>query len=76
MRWRGMNFDVIDYLLKPIAFDRFLNRHKRHQSIIQPSSKPEVKAEAAPQNDFLSDFIFVKTEHKIQKVYLNDIPVY
>ena len=26
-----------------------------------------------PQSDFLSDFIFVKSEHKIQKVYLRDI---
>src|SRR5580693_2273918 len=69
----GYELDVIDYLLKPIAFDRFFKSVQKAQSIIQPSAKPEIKIEAAPQSDFLSDFIFVKTEHKIQKVYLNDI---
>src|ERR1700709_2851698 len=69
----GYELDVIDYLLKPIAFDRFFKEAQKAQAPIQPSSKPEIKQEAPPQNDFLSDFIFVKTEHKIQKVYLNDI---
>ncbi len=69
----GYELDVIDYLLKPIAFDRFFKSVQKAQSIIQPSAKQEVKVEAAQQSDFLSDFIFVKTEHKIQKVYLNDI---
>src|ERR1700743_2843502 len=69
----GYELDVIDYLLKPIAFDRFFKASQKAQAIIQPSAKTEVKVEATPQSDFLSDFIFVKTEHKIQKVYLNDI---
>jgi len=70
----GYELDVIDYLLKPIAFDRFFKSVQKAQTIIQPSAKPEVKQETSnAQNDFLSDFIFVKTEHKIQKVYLNDI---
>jgi DNA-binding LytR/AlgR family response regulator len=69
----GYELDVIDYLLKPIAFDRFFKSVQKAQSIIQPSAKTEIKTEATPQTDFLSDFIFVKTEHKIQKVYLNDI---
>jgi two-component system LytT family response regulator len=69
----GYELDVIDYLLKPIAFDRFFKAVQKAQTIIQPSAKPEIKTETSPQSDFLSDFIFVKTEHKIQKVYLNDI---
>jgi two-component system LytT family response regulator len=69
----GYELDVIDYLLKPIAFDRFFKSVQKAQSIIQPSTKPEIKTETTSQTDFLSDFIFVKTEHKIQKVYLNDI---
>src|SRR6202012_5880432 len=70
----GYELDVIDYLLKPIAFDRFFKSVQKAQSIIQPAAKAELKNEPPQQNnDFLSDFIFVKTEHKIQKVYLNDI---
>ncbi len=69
----GYELDVIDYLLKPIAFDRFFKATQKAQSIIQPSAKTETKVETTQQTDFLSDFIFVKTEHKIQKVYLKDI---
>ncbi|MGN6395452.1 MAG: LytR/AlgR family response regulator transcription factor [Mucilaginibacter sp.] len=74
----GYELDVIDYLLKPIAFDRFFKSVQKAQSVSQPTAVP-VQPEPVqqqfqqPQNDFLSDFIFVKTEHKIQKVYLNDI---
>jgi two-component system, LytTR family, response regulator len=70
----GYELDVIDYLLKPIAFDRFYKAAQKAQSILQPSASP-AQAELAqqPQQSLLSDFIFVKTEHKIQKVYLNDI---
>ena len=71
----GYDLDVIDYLLKPIAFDRFFKSVQKAQTVLQPAaiaaSKP---VESTPaQQDFLSDFIFVKTEHKIQKMYLNDI---
>ncbi len=69
----GYELDVIDYLLKPIAFDRFFKSVQKAQAVIQPTAKTELKQETASQSDFLSDFIFVKTEHKIQKVYLNDI---
>jgi len=73
----GYELDVVDYLLKPIAFDRFFKSVQKAQSIIQPvQTKPQqvvVQAEPVQQDDFSTDFIFVKTEHKIQKVYLHDI---
>jgi len=72
----GYELDVIDYLLKPIAFDRFFKSVQKAQGVLQPAAAPvqtEVVQVQQQQNDFLSDFIFVKTEHKIQKVYLNDI---
>jgi len=72
----GYELDVVDYLLKPIAFDRFYKSVQKVQQIINPSATGAVAIKEEPavqQTDFLSDFIFVKTEHKIQKVYLNDI---
>src|SRR6187402_504271 len=74
----GYELDVVDYLLKPIAFDRFFKSAQKAQGIIQPSVKQAVVAEPAQQiqqqqQDFLSDFIFVKSEYKIQKVYLHQI---
>ena len=71
----GYELDVVDYLLKPIAFDRFYKAAQKAQGIIKPALAPA--ADPAPQvqqqQDFMSDFIFVKSEHKIQKVYLHDI---
>ena len=68
----GYELDVVDYLLKPIAFDRFFKSVQKAQTIIQPVAKT-IMAEPVQQDDFSTDFIFVKTEHKIQKVYLHDI---
>ena len=66
----GYELDVVDYLLKPIAFDRF---YKAAQKVLQNHgnghSAPQEQASAANSHGF----IFVKTEHKIQKIYLDDI---
>jgi len=74
----GYELDVVDYLLKPIAFDRFFKAAQKAQGIISPNAKPptpEPVAQIQPQQqtDFSSDFIFVKSEYKIQKVYLHQI---
>jgi len=74
----GYELDVVDYLLKPIAFDRFFKSAQKAQAIIHPTAKQATPIEqpiqqTQPQNDFMSDFIFVKSEHKIQKVYLHQI---
>ncbi len=72
----GYELDVVDYLLKPIAFDRFYKSVQKAQSVINPVASAPSSAPAipeAPQKDLQNDFIFVKTEYKIQKVYLHDI---
>jgi len=73
----GYELDVVDYLLKPIAFDRFFKAAQKAQGIIQPSVKQPVAEPVQQiqqqQQDFSSDFIFVKSEYKIQKVYLHQI---
>ena len=76
----GYELDVVDYLLKPIAFDRFFKAAQKAQGIIQPAITPQVAEQQVqqiqpqqPQQDFMNDFIFVKSEYKIQKVYLHQI---
>lgn len=67
----GYELDVIDYLLKPIAFDRF---YKAAQKVLQQRQNSSPITLPAPIiHPQAHNFIFVKTEHKIQKIYLDDI---
>jgi len=66
----GYDLDVVDYLLKPIAFDRF---YKAAQKVLQSSGNTNSSAPEVLSVQKNHDFIFVKTEHKIQKIYLDDI---
>lgn len=71
------DLNVSDYLLKPIAFDRFYkavekvhNQFQKAEPIAVHIPEPVAAPIAAP---IAQDFIFVKTEHKIQKIQLDDI---
>jgi two-component system LytT family response regulator len=71
------DLNVSDYLLKPIAFDRFYkavekvrNQHQKQESA---AATPIPEPVVSPTNAPIQDFIFVKTEHKIQKIELDDI---
>lgn len=70
---KGYELEVYDYLLKPFSFDRFLqtvNRifDKENAVSTEPAhASMEVSAHERP------DFIFVKTEYRIQKINLSDI---
>ena len=71
------DLNVSDYLLKPIAFDRFYkavekvrNQHQKQDSPVVVVPEPVV---APAVTTAIQDFIFVKTEHKIQKIELDDI---
>ena len=66
----GYELDVVDYLLKPIAFDRF---YKAAQKVLQNSGNTNSLAPEVLPAQKNHDFIFVKAEHKIQKIYLDDI---
>jgi two-component system, LytTR family, response regulator len=69
----GYDLDVVDYLLKPIAFDRF---YKAVHKVLQSHSSPITPVPASEPSQVsvaANNFIFVKTEHKIQKIYLDDI---
>jgi len=61
----GYEHDIIDYLLKPITFDRFLIATNKTKSRLQ--TIPSISPINTP------DYIFVKTEYRLQKVALANI---
>jgi two-component system, LytTR family, response regulator len=67
----GFELDVVDYLLKPIRFDRFLravNKVFPHSQDSEVSGPVEVK-----EIKFASPFIYVRVDRKMVKVLLDDI---
>lgn len=66
----GFNLDVIDYVLKPISFERFLKAshkawdyYKSKQALLDSTTKPEAKA----------DYIFIHADYSLMKIMLEDI---
>lgn len=59
---KGYELQITDYLLKPFTFNRFLQAVNKAQDNIAHRT-----ADAAPE------FIFVKTENRLEKVMLNEI---
>jgi DNA-binding LytR/AlgR family response regulator len=68
------NLNAVDYLLKPIVFERFLKAVNKAYSIFSRNPISETqKAINHPENTTDDDFIFVKSEYKTLKIKLNDI---
>jgi len=68
----GYEHDVIDYLLKPVSFERFYRAaEKARVSIL--GTGPLNSVTPVLQTAKEVEYIFVKTEHRLQKVNLQDI---
>ncbi|AZJ34962.1 LytTR family DNA-binding domain-containing protein [Tenacibaculum singaporense] len=63
----GFNLNVIDYLLKPIAFNRFL---QAIQKVLNPTNA-SIKISQKEENN--KDFMFVRADRKMVKINFNDI---
>ena len=64
------DFDVVDYLLKPISFDRFLIAVEKAK---QRQAAPEVPQTTPPNLVPSNTYIFVKTGFKTQKIDFDSI---
>lgn len=64
----GYSLNVIDYLLKPIPFNRFVSATSKAYDYINMVKSSKQSSFPAQQ-----EFIFIKTEYKIVKVDLDDI---
>ena len=59
---KGFDLQVTDYLLKPYTFERFVQAVDRAQNNLLKNEKAKEK-----------NFIFVKTEYRLEKILLNEI---
>lgn len=64
----GFNLKAVDYLLKPIAFDRFLEAVNRFLELEKPSQLDVVSEETIS-----SDFFFVRSDRKMVRINFDDI---
>ncbi len=62
----GFDLNVTDYLLKPIAFERFLQA-------IQKASFPNLNTKPFKHNQNKKDFMFVRANRKMVKINFKDI---
>ncbi len=67
---KGFDLDVCDYLLKPYSFERFIKAVSRAYEHANSSiDHPHIHQ----VNNEKRDYIFLKTEHRIERVLLNNI---
>lgn len=64
------DLNAIDYLLKPIAFDRFLIAINKFKERFPQNESTEDNNPKLPNQ---TSFFFIKTEYKIVKVFYDDI---
>ncbi|MFC0186398.1 DNA-binding response regulator, LytR/AlgR family [Pseudarcicella hirudinis] len=74
----GYELDVLDYLLKPITFERFLKAVEKASQRLSQSVSPVIVQEKIVKEISLSSegtqpFIFVKDGTKLVKIRLNEI---
>ncbi|PKB16159.1 LytTR family DNA-binding domain-containing protein [Flavobacterium sp. 5] len=68
----GFNLGAVDYLVKPIPFNRFLKAVLRAQQIFAPKSLPTSnQITSAPEIEH--DFMFVRAEYENVKINFSDI---
>lgn len=66
----GFEHNVVDYMIKPIAFERFYKAVEKAYNLKNPGQKVEQPKEAYPAT---GGYIFVKVETKMVRVELDDI---
>jgi len=60
----GFELDVVDYLLKPISFARFLKAAEKAQSYVNARNR---------EVSITQDFFFIKCNGKIEKIIMADV---
>ncbi|GAB2613398.1 LytTR family DNA-binding domain-containing protein [Emticicia sediminis] len=65
----GYDLDVVDYLLKPIPFDRFLKAVNKAEELFRLRSKEQQNSPVVEE----VNFFFIYSEYKQIKIYFDDV---
>ncbi|MGE5424016.1 MAG: LytR/AlgR family response regulator transcription factor [Syntrophothermus sp.] len=68
----GFELDVIDYLLKPFSFERFLKAVNKAREYIELRER-QIPSGSPSESDTTSSYLFVKSDYKLIKVTIKDI---
>jgi len=68
----GFELDAVDFLLKPISFDRFLKAVNKVLQLNLQSNMPEPEKSEASK-DSAQPFLYFRSDRKMVKVLFNDI---
>ena len=68
---QGYELDVVDYLMKPFAFDRFYKAIQKAEELIKSRELPSYEIKEVERAD--DSFIFIKSSKKTYKVTLDNI---
>ena len=68
---KGYEYDIVDYLLKPVSFDRFYKALNKYFKQMQSESEIDVITEEDGNTEDL--FIYLNEDKTIHKIYLKDI---
>ena len=69
----GYALNVIDYLLKPFSFERFLQAVNKASDLAKLKRKNESNALVTIPTSNEKNYILVKSEHKVHRIFFDDI---
>lgn len=71
--FEAFDLDVVDYLLKPVSFERFLRAIGKIYQLAQPLLSGVEAATSASTGTLDENYIYFKQDREMVKVYLKDI---
>ena len=69
----GYQLNVTDYLLKPFSFERFVQAVNKASEMIRLKALSQTTADSSTDTEISKDYLLIKSEHKVLKVYYDDI---